>query len=183
MIKDGRTVVIGGLFSEQTTAARSQVPILGNIPLIGPAFRNTSDNTVRTEIVVLLTPHIINDDTALYDESEKRQEDVTRMMLGNRAGLMPWGRDRIAQTWYAKAQECLEKGDREKALMYTDWALNSNPRFIEAIKLREKLTNKKVEEASESTIQNFVRNIIRDDKSSIPDTSGPAHPPAAGTQP
>ena len=184
MIKDGRTVVIGGLFREQTSASRGQVPVLGSIPVLGVPFRQTADDTQRTETIVLLTPHIINDDTALYEESQKQQEDVTRMMLGNRAGLQPWGRDRIAQIWYGKAQEQLEKGNKEKALMYTDWALNSNPRFIEAIKLREQLTLKKMQEADESAIHSFVQNTLRDDKDTIPNTGGAAHrPPAAPEAP
>ncbi|HUO08478.1 MAG TPA: secretin and TonB N-terminal domain-containing protein [Phycisphaerae bacterium] len=179
MVKDGRTVVIGGLFSEATTASRGQVPIIGNIPILGVPFRQTNDNTVRTETIILITPHIINDDTALYEESQKESEDVTRMMLGARSGLQPWGRDRIAQFWYSRARDSADKGDKEKATMYTDWALNTNPRFIEAIKLREQLTNQRVEEAAEGSIPNFVRNVIGDDKNSIPDTGSSAHYPAA----
>ena len=43
MIKDGRTVVIGGLFRELTTAGRGQVPVLGNIPILGVPFRRTNE--------------------------------------------------------------------------------------------------------------------------------------------
>ncbi len=180
MIKDGRTVVIGGLFREEVSSSRGQVPVLGNIPILGVPFRQTADATTRIETIVLLTPHIINDDTSLYEQSEKQREDVTRAMLGARAGLQPWGRDRIAQLWYGKAQEAAEKGDRDKALMYTDWTLNTTPRFIEAIKLREKLTGQKVEEASESSVNNFVRDVIRGDKV-VPEGGGGFYPPA--TQP
>lgn len=174
MIKDGRTVVIGGLFKEQTTAGRGQVPILGNVPVMGPLFRRTNDKTQRKEVVVLITPHIINDDTALYAESEKAASDVNKMMLGNRAGLQPWGRDRIAQLWLSKAQEQLEAGNREKALMYTDWALNANPRFIEAIKLREDLSKKKLTEASESSIKDYVRGVLNANPN-VPDTGSSGH--------
>jgi type IV pilus assembly protein PilQ len=185
MVKDGRTIVIGGLFSESTTASRGQVPILGNIPILGIPFRQTNDSTVRVETIVLITPHIINDDTSLYEESEKASEDVTRQMLGNRAGLQPWGRDRIAQLWYAKARDQLEKGNKDKALMYVDWALNTQPRFIEALKLREDLTNKKVEEATQSSLEPFVRNVLADDAAITPDmTGGSGHVnPVPATQP
>jgi type IV pilus assembly protein PilQ len=179
MVKDGRTLVIGGLFSEATTASRGQVPIIGNIPILGVPFRQTNDNTVRTETIILITPHIINDDTAIYEESQKESEDVTRMMLGARSGLQPWGRDRIAQFWYSKARDAADKGDKEKAIMYTDWALNTNPRFVEASKLREQLTNERVEEAAESSITNFVRDVIGDDKNITPDTGSSAHYPVA----
>ncbi len=179
MVKDGRTIIIGGLFRESTTASRGQVPVLGNIPVLGIPFRQTNDSTVRVETIVLITPHIINDDTSLYDESQKESEDVTRLMLGNRAGLQPWGRDRIAQLWYSKARDQFEKGNKDKALMYVDWALNTQPRFIEALKFREELTNKKVEEATQSSLNGFVRNVLAGDAATTPDTGGAGHAPAA----
>jgi type II secretory pathway component GspD/PulD (secretin) len=160
--KDGRTVVIGGLFRTQGTAGRGQVPILGNIPVLGPAFRRTNDQQQKSETIVLLTPHIINDDTTLYEKSQQAAADVNRMVMGNRAGLQPWGRERIAQLWYGKAQDSLDAGDTEKAKMYTDWALNSNPRFIEAIRMREKLTGQRVAEADGSAIKDFVKEHLKE---------------------
>ena len=183
MIKDGRTIVIGGLFRESTVASRGQVPVLGNIPILGVPFRRTSDSTVRTETIMLITPHIINDDTALYEESQKESQDVSRMMLGNRSGLQPWGRDRIAQLWFSKARDAMDKGDKDTAIMYVDWALNTNPRFIEAIKLREELTNKRVEEATEGSITAFVRDVLSDDKDTTPDTGSSGHYPPPTTMP
>jgi len=180
MIKDGRTIVIGGLFSESTTASKSQVPIMGNIPVFGVPFRKTDDKTHRQETIVLVTPHIINDDTSLYEESLREQEDVQRMQLGNRSGLQPWGRDRIAHLWYSKAVEEVSRGDTEKALMYLDWALNTNQRLIEAIKLREQITNKKMDEKSGSSVADMVKNTIKGDGANVPD-KGPAanYPPAS----
>ena len=185
MVKDGRTVVIGGLFREQTTAGRGQVPVIGNIPVLGVPFRRTNDTTKRVETIVLLTPHIINDDTALYDESEKQAQDVNRMMLGNRAGLQPWGRDRIAQLWYGKAQEAMEAGCRDKALMFIEWSLNTNPRFVEALKLREKLTGQKMLEPDSSAASHYVRDVLKDDAATTPDVGGSGHYPAVvpATQP
>ena len=61
MVRDGRTVVIGGLFADSTTRARSQVPFLGSLPGVGLLFRQQSDATIRQEIIILLTPHIIKD--------------------------------------------------------------------------------------------------------------------------
>ena len=91
----------------------------------------------------------------------------------NRSGLQPWGRDRIAHMWYAKAVEEVTKGDTEKALMYLDWALNTNQRLLEAIKLREQLTNKKMDEKSSSSVADMVRNTIKADAATIPDKGGP----------
>lgn len=185
MIKDGHTIVIGGLFNETTTAAKGQVPILGNIPVLGVPFRRTNDETQRQETIILITPHIINDDTSLYDESLKESEDVTRMQLGNRAELQPWGRDRIAHLWYNKAQEEAQKGNTEKAIMYCDWALNTNGRLLEAIKLREQLTGKKMDEAKGSSVADLVKNVLAGDAATTPNTGGSGNypPPAPETQP
>ncbi len=184
MIKDGRTIVIGGLFSESTTASKGQVPVIGNIPVLGVPFRKTDDLTHRQETIILVTPHVINDDTSLYEESLREQEDVQRMQLGNRSGLQPWGRDRIAHLWYAKAQDEVSKGDTEKALMYLDWCLNTNPRLLEAIKLREQLTDKKMDEKQGSSVVDLVKNSIKGDAATIPDKGGPAiYPPPAATAP
>ena len=172
MIRDGRTIVIGGLFAETTTASKGQVPILGNIPILGTLFRSTNDATSRQETIVLITPHIIKDDTALYDESVKEQEDVQRMMLGNRAGLQPWGRDRIAHMWYAKAQDEVSAGNTGRAIMFCDWALNTNPRLLEAIKLREQLSNQKMDEKPGGSVVDLVKNVLRKDAATTPDKGG-----------
>ena len=60
IVKDGETIVIGGLFRDVITTTRSQVPLLGDLPLIGVAFRGTTDRTQREEVIIMLTPHIIS---------------------------------------------------------------------------------------------------------------------------
>jgi len=79
MVKDGQTIVIGGLFRDVVVTSRSQIPLLGDLPLIGALFRGTSDSTTRQEVIVLLTPHIIeepgetNSDARVDDIRRKRQ--------------------------------------------------------------------------------------------------------------
>jgi len=64
MVKDGRTIVIGGLFRDNSKRTRSQIPVLGNLPIAGVLFRQQADTTDREEVIILLTPHIIKDDDA-----------------------------------------------------------------------------------------------------------------------
>ncbi len=59
MVKDGQTIVLGGLFRESTKSSRKQVPFLGDIPLIGNAFRGHEDEVQRSEIIFLITPSIV----------------------------------------------------------------------------------------------------------------------------
>ena len=49
MVKDGQTIVIGGLFRDAVTTTRSQVPLLGDLPFVGAAFRSTTDREVRQD--------------------------------------------------------------------------------------------------------------------------------------
>jgi len=58
-VKDGQTVVIGGLIETSDTIRRTKVPILGDIPLLGEAFRTHQIEKVKTELMVILTPRII----------------------------------------------------------------------------------------------------------------------------
>jgi general secretion pathway protein D len=58
-LKDGETQVLAGLISDEDRRAASQVPGLANAPLIGRLFRNNNDAVNKTEIVLLITPHIV----------------------------------------------------------------------------------------------------------------------------
>ncbi len=60
-IKDGETLIIGGLIQENTNKSVSKIPILGDLPGIGAAFRTTTSEKVKTELVIMITPKIIKD--------------------------------------------------------------------------------------------------------------------------
>jgi indole-3-glycerol phosphate synthase len=62
LVKDGVTVVIGGLIEDQRSKTDAYVPILGKIPLLGMPFRNRSKSVNKTELVIFLTPHIVTGD-------------------------------------------------------------------------------------------------------------------------
>ncbi len=62
MVKDGVSIVIGGLIKEETIKSTKKVPLLGDIPVLGFAFRSHSDSAAKTEIVIFLTPQIVTGD-------------------------------------------------------------------------------------------------------------------------
>ncbi|MBV8779988.1 MAG: type II secretion system protein GspD [Phycisphaerae bacterium] len=163
MVKDGHTIVIGGLFRESTNTSRSQIPVLGNIPLAGYLFRQQQDITVRQEIIILLTPHIVKDDSAYSEESQKVMQDAERIRIGARHGLMPFGRERLAEGDYEQAVSEMRKDhpDRNKALWNLDCAIDLNPRFLEAIQMKEQLTGETLSDVDNSSIRGFLtREII-----------------------
>ena len=78
MVKDGTTLLIGGLRKEEKQKVFEQMPVLGEIPIIGKAFKSGYNKTERTELLVLITPHIISgkkfdvgDERAFGDKSGK----------------------------------------------------------------------------------------------------------------
>lgn len=56
---NGQTVVIGGLMQDTKTASVSKIPLLGDIPLLGAAFRRKVNQDSKTELLIFLTPHIV----------------------------------------------------------------------------------------------------------------------------
>ena len=59
-IWDGQTVVLGGLMREDVQKVQDKVPILGDIPLLGRAFRSNIDQHLKTNLVIFVTARIIN---------------------------------------------------------------------------------------------------------------------------
>jgi type IV pilus assembly protein PilQ len=60
-LRDGQTLILSGIIQETDQTTVSKVPILGDIPLLGALFRSTSRQNGRQEVIVLLTPQIIED--------------------------------------------------------------------------------------------------------------------------
>ncbi len=61
LVKDGETIVIGGLISDSASNTDSKVPILGDIPILGWLFRSKSVTHTRSELLIFVTPQIMPD--------------------------------------------------------------------------------------------------------------------------
>ncbi len=64
-MRDGQTLILSGIIQDQERTTVSKVPILGDIPLLGALFRSTDKTNERAEVIVLLTPEIIEEDAGL----------------------------------------------------------------------------------------------------------------------
>ena len=92
LVKSGETVVLGGLMDEQTSEIVSKVPILGDIPLIGELFKQTSSQRTKRNLMVFIKPIILRDDESLATISSSkytmfRNEQLERNKRGIR--LLP----------------------------------------------------------------------------------------------
>ncbi len=161
MVKDGQTIVIGGLFRDVVVTSRSQIPLLGDLPLIGGLFRGTSDQTTRQEVIVLLTPHII--DEPEETNSDARVEDVRRKRFGAKDELQWIGRARLAEDRYAMAAKYYIENDNESAMRELNVALELRPTYLEAIRLKEKIIHETDPNASLNIERIMLEDFERED--------------------
>ncbi|KKN81266.1 hypothetical protein LCGC14_0321030 [marine sediment metagenome] len=164
LVRDGHTIVIGGLFRDEVQEGRSQIPGLGNLKHIGEIFAQTDDVVERHEVIIVITTHIIRQDA---DEaiSEQIKDDIERFRVGQRKGLRWWGRAQLAQTCLRRAHEALVQGRLDRALWNTDMALSLHPRFIEAIRLKERMTEQAywAQEGRTSSVKYVLQRMIMED--------------------
>jgi type IV pilus assembly protein PilQ len=59
LVRDGETIVLGGIYVVDTGRQSSKVPFLADIPLLGAAFRSNSVNDVRRELLIFVTPRVV----------------------------------------------------------------------------------------------------------------------------
>jgi general secretion pathway protein D len=59
IVRDNQTIVIGGLIDDTTTDSETKVPVLGDIPILGWLFRDSSETTIKTNLYIFLTPRVI----------------------------------------------------------------------------------------------------------------------------
>lgn len=92
LVRSGETVVLGGLMDHKTEESVSKVPLLGDIPLIGELFKQTTSSSVKRNLMVFLRPVILRDDIAYANISSAkysmfREEQLQRNKRGVR--LLP----------------------------------------------------------------------------------------------
>ncbi len=75
-IRDGQTIVIGGLVEDRKTTTVDKIPLLGDLPIVGVLFGRTQDKKSKTELLIFLTPHVA-----------KEPDRLMKMSDGERGGL------------------------------------------------------------------------------------------------
>jgi type IV pilus assembly protein PilQ len=179
VVRDGQTILIGGLFREVVTAARTQVPGLGSIPWVGTLFRSEVDSTDREEIIILLTIHVVKDQNEYERLSQEQFENTERLRVAARRGLMWFGRERLAQAQYHRALDCWSAGKVKSALWHVNMALHNQPRMIAAIDLKEKILGERAWDDEGSGGRFFLQTLIARERGyRLPPVGRPAVPDA-----
>ncbi len=142
IVRDGQTIVLGGLFRESVTSTRKQVPLLGDIPILGHAFRGKEDTTSRNEIIFLVTPTILNDST-VTESGNRAGEYVNTITAGARQGVLFFSRERLTTNLNLEADRMAREGNSEGALNKIERSLTLSPVQPELMQLRERITGQK----------------------------------------
>lgn len=135
MVRDGCTVVIGGLMREELADTRNQIPLLGNLPWVGPAFRSSNQKTERFEILVLITPHIVYEpgtctegNTAACEFFRRQDLFADKMEIFNKRA--------IGRRYFRLAQGAWAAGNQRMAYRFIELAVHFDPLNRAAIDLR-----------------------------------------------
>jgi general secretion pathway protein D len=98
-VQDGDTVVLGGLIKDENSTGTAGIPILKDLPLIGPLFGTTTKEVKRTELIVLITPRVIEN----RQDGREATRELQRKMTGVfEEGQLPSSED---------IEELIEKSD------------------------------------------------------------------------
>jgi general secretion pathway protein D len=79
LVKDGNTVVIGGLIDQQRTSANTGIPFLRDIPILGNLFRSTQRRNTTTELFLFLIPHVLRTDEDVEEATTRVRERAPRL--------------------------------------------------------------------------------------------------------
>jgi type II secretory pathway component GspD/PulD (secretin) len=159
LLRDGHTILIGGLFRERTTMGSNRVPFFGSLPVVKHLFGVEQDQTVREEVIILLTVHVLNQ---AHDEAASNWalDDAERLRVGARQGLMGTGRVQMADARLRRAVELAQEGRIDDALSAVRLSLSLNPRNIDAIHLKEELLERRDWSSDGSPIRTFLHEKL-----------------------
>src|SRR5262249_21228095 len=75
VVKDQQTAVLGGLMKDRLTSSETKVPLLGDIPVLGYFFKQTTKRVEKTNLLVFLTPYVITDQSDLKRVFERKRAE------------------------------------------------------------------------------------------------------------
>ena len=86
-VRDGQTLILSGIIQDSDRSDVRKVPILGDIPILGALFRRTERSNARQEVIVLLTPQVLDDASGAPFGYRYRPSPEVQQMLQQRGGI------------------------------------------------------------------------------------------------
>jgi general secretion pathway protein D len=117
VVRDQQSIVIGGLMSDRTSYSESKVPLLGDVPLLGYLFKYTKREKKKTNLLVLLTPYVINDQLDLQTILERKLRERNEFL---RAFSNLDKTDFLPRTDYRRKRGMVEEINRQVLVVERD---------------------------------------------------------------
>ncbi|RCS42097.1 hypothetical protein DTL42_19910 [Bremerella cremea] len=136
MCPDGRTVVLGGLIKSGQIKKGTQIPLLGSLPGVGVLFRQKNEDLQREELIVLITPRIV-DPNHIPQDGENARELFEIQHEYSADKMSPLSKRHIARNYYRLATSAWATGDALSALRYVNLSIHYDALNLEAVNLRE----------------------------------------------
>ncbi|MBU0616593.1 MAG: hypothetical protein KKI02_02640, partial [Planctomycetes bacterium] len=128
------------------------------------------DTTVREEVIILLTVHVLKDTDEEYERYAALLEDVERIRIGSRKDLLGTGRERLAQAFYHEAIRQAEQGRTDRALLNVRMTLHNSPKHLAAFKLKERLLGRRLWDNEGTRTRLFLLDLISQEQTSLEET-------------
>jgi type II secretory pathway component GspD/PulD (secretin) len=87
-VRDGQTIIIGGLRKSASSVVESKIPILGDIPFLGVLFRKVDIDIIESELGVFITPHIYTEGKLMDEELELIEKGEEKRSLYEAGNLL-----------------------------------------------------------------------------------------------
>jgi general secretion pathway protein D len=79
VVNDAESLVLGGLIQDSSSRGTSQVPLFGDVPLLGNAFKSKTDAAGKTELLIMITPHVVRNLTEARDITDEFKRKLLRI--------------------------------------------------------------------------------------------------------
>lgn len=171
IVKSGQTIVLGGLFTDDTSINRNQVPGLGDVPLLGKAFQGQKDTIGRSEVIFLVKATVVENET-LVGLGAEGMARVNVARLAERQGTLPWSRGKLTAAHMVNARKLYDEAltltgeardkKMDEACYAVDMALHMNPSMVDALMLKELITGEAAYIKYEESIVNQTYDAVLD---------------------
>ncbi len=141
MVRDDETVVIGGLIESREVQTVKRVPFLGYLPWIGWLFSSENTEIERREVIVMITPHIL-EDGEIFEDGELIIKEAAKRSEVFVDGFGPVSRTTHSTRTLEDAREALEAGRLREARSLCDRVMQLNPLMDGVVEMSDEIDSR-----------------------------------------
>lgn len=160
-VSNGMTMVIGGLLNSEESKTVSKIPLLGNIPILGEFFKYTNTSRDKRELIVLITPHLVGEDTQARMSDKMKQafnESQTEVGALNKVNVNDTDPEVEKEIIRIKEKRAEEKAKKERKAAEKE----ARKAAKETAKLQTARENGSVANPKKSSFRERVDAILRE---------------------